>query len=421
MSTPLDHARELDVGDALARYRAQFHIPRHDGGPCAYFCGNSLGLQPRATRDHVNAMLDDWARLGVDGHFDGPNPWYPYHERFRAPAAHLAGAHQHEVVVMNSLTTNLHLLMVSFYRPTRERYRIVIEHGAFPSDRYAVRSQAAFHGFDPDDAVVELAPEPGEDLLDEGAVEAWLQRNGDDVALLLFGGVNYHTGQRFDLARLTAAAHAAGAIAGFDLAHAAGNVPLDLHASGADFAAWCSYKYLNAGPGGVGFAFVHDRHASAPELPRFAGWWGNDPATRFAMPDAFAPVRGADGWQLSNAPVIAMAALDASMAIFSDATLPSLRAKSLQMSAWLIEAIDAMASDRVTLLTPRDEARRGCQLSLRIHGDVRALQQALQADGIICDVRVPDVLRLATVPLYNTFEEIAFFAERLEHHLGATL
>lgn len=406
-------ARELDSCDPLAGFRNRFVIPRRDDGQqLVYLCGNSLGLQPKQTKEYVDTELLSWAIRGVNGHFEGPNPWFAYHEFCTEAASHIVGAESHEVVMMNALTVNLHLLMTSFYRPTRERYRIVIEGGAFPSDRYAVASQAQAHGFDPDDAVVELQPRDGESLLREEDIEAWLETNGESVALVMFSGVNYYTGQYFDLERITRAGHRAGARVGFDLAHAAGNVELKLHEWGPDFAVWCSYKYLNSGPGGVAGAFVHERHADDSGLVRYAGWWGNDPDERFKMPDKFVPQRGAEGWQLSNAPVLPMAAFRASGDMFLEATMPALRKKSEALTAFLVALLNELPSGFVEWITPSEPARRGCQVSLRTTV-AKHLQTELEAAGIVGDFRPPDVVRIAPVPMYNTFDDVWRFADVL--------
>ena len=410
-----DAARRLDASDPLAPYRERFCIPQRHGQDAVYFCGNSLGLQPTTTRGYLEAELDDWAGLGVEGHFSGGSPWYDYHEFCDEAAAHIVGGTTREVVMMNALTVNLHLLMATFYRPSGARTRILTEAGAFPSDRYAVRSQAAMHGLDPEETVVELSPREGESTLRDEDIVAYLEEEGERVACVMLGGVNYYTGQLFDLARIVDAAHAAGATVGFDLAHAAGNVPLRLHDWGADFAVWCSYKYLNSGPGGVAGAFVHERHAERPELVRYAGWWGNDPKTRFQMPDRFVPQAGAAGWQLSNAPVLAMAAFRASGDIFLEAGMDALRAKSLRLTAYLESHLDTI--DAVRVLTPRDPERRGCQLSLSFYTEGEALQRALEEEGVICDYRPPGVIRAAPVPLYNSFEDVWRFADILRRIL----
>lgn len=414
-SHTLEQARERDAHDALASLREEFLFPEPPAGAqrMIYLCGNSLGLQPRAVREHLNVELEDWARYGVEGHFQGRNPWYEYHEFLTPQMARVVGAKPHEVVVMNALTVNLHLLMISFYRPTPQRYKLVIEAGAFPSDQYAVDSQARFHGLDPAEAIVELGPREGEATMRTEDIVAWLQEHGHEVALLMLGGVNYYTGQAFDLKAITEAGHAAGCVVGFDLAHAAGNLALQLHDDGPDFAAWCSYKYLNSGPGGVSGVFVHERHAQSPHLPRFAGWWGNDPATRFEMTREFSPQYGAAGWQLSNAPVLAMAALRASLELFERAGMPALRQKSEALTAYLLELIDAIPNERFEIITPRDPAQRGCQLSIRTRSDGRALFASLQAAGVVCDFRRPDVIRVAPTPLYNSFEDVWHFCEVL--------
>jgi kynureninase len=332
-----EYALELDASDPLSGLREQFHFPSRDGRDVCYMTGNSLGLQPRGVGAAIAQELEDWQRLGVEAHFDGRSPWYSYHEQFRAPLARLVGARPGEVVAMNALTVNLHLLLVSFYRPAGRRVKILIESNAFPSDLYAVRSQLAFHGHDPDECLLVAEPREGEQALRTEDVESLLDRRGEEIALLLFGGVNFVTGQLFDLRRLTAAAQRNGCVAGFDLAHAAGNVPLQLHDWGVDFAAWCSYKYLNAGPGAVAGCFVHERHGSDPGLPRFAGWWGNDPETRFRMQlqRRFVPVAGADGWQLSNPPILALAPLKPSLELFDEAGIGALREKSLRLTGYL--------------------------------------------------------------------------------------
>jgi kynureninase len=411
MNAHLERARALDAADALAHHRDDFLFPTNDAGePLVYLCGNSLGLQPKGLRERVQVELDDWARLGVEGHFHGRNPWYDYHELLAEPMARVVGATPEEVVVMNALTVNLHLLMVSFYRPTPTRHKILIEAGAFPSDRYVVGSQAALHGFDPDEAVVQIAPRPGEHCLRHEDIEDLLAREGDAFALVMLGGVNYYTGQALDLARITEAAHAAGAVAGFDLAHAAGNIDLRLHDAGADFAAWCTYKYLNSGPGGVAGAFVHERWRLDPTLPRLSGWWGNDPKTRFEMPEAFTPQAGAAGWQLSNAPVLPMAALASSLELFEAAGMPALREKALALTDFALEIIDAAGPARFEIITPREHASRGAQLSVRALDDAPALHKRLTDAGVVCDFRRPDVVRVAFAPLYNSFEDVARFA-----------
>ena len=404
-------AESLDAADPLRGFRSRFHLPRHDGHDQAYFCGNSLGLQPTGVRAALMQELDDWAALGVEAHFRGKHPWMPYHETVRESLANVVGAQPVEVVAMNSLTANLHLLMVSFYRPTRERPAILIEAGAFPSDRHAVASQIRFHGFDPDTDLVELAPDEAGGTLSMAAIERALAEHGHRIALVLWPGVQYRSGQAFDLREISRLAHARGCTVGFDLAHAAGNLPLQLHDSGADFAAWCSYKYLNAGPGAVAGAFVHERHALA-DLPRFAGWWGHDPATRFRMGPEFVPSPGADGWQLSNPPILALAPLRVSLDLFAEAGMDRLRAKSERLTGYLEALIRRDCADVLEVVTPAEPARRGCQLSLRVAGGRergRALFDFLSARGIVGDWREPDVIRISPVPLYNSFADIRHF------------
>jgi len=402
----------LDAADPLRGFRSRFHVPHHDGHEQAYFCGNSLGLQPIAVRAALMQELDDWATLGVEAHFRGKHPWMPYHETVRDSMAAVVGAQPVEVVAMNSLTANLHFLMVSFYRPTAERPAILIEAGAFPSDHHAVASQVRFHGFNPDTDLVEVAPDEAGGTISMAAIERALAEHGHRVALVLWPGVQYRTGQAFDLREITRLAQARGCTVGFDLAHAAGNLPLQLHDSGADFAAWCSYKYLNAGPGAVAGAFVHERHARA-DLPRFAGWWGHDPATRFRMGPEFVPSPGADGWQLSNPPILALAPLRVSLELFAEAGMDRLRARSERLTGYLEGLIRRDCADVLQVLTPAQPARRGCQLSLRVAGGRergRALFEFLSAHGILGDWREPDVIRISPAPLYNSYSDIRRFA-----------
>ncbi len=412
-------ALEADAADPLrAESGSFFHPLGPDGKRAVYLCGHSLGLQPRAARDRVAEELEDWARLGVGGHLGARRPWLDYHARVREPLARLVGARPSEVVAMNGLTVNLHLMMVSFYRPTPQRYKILIEDRAFPSDRYAVASQLRFHGFDPADGLLVARGEAPGAPIPEERIEEILEREGERVALVLLGGVNFFTGQAFDIARLTAAAARAGCTVGWDLAHAVGNVPLALHDWGADFAVWCSYKYLNAGPGAVAGCFVHERHLAREDLPRFAGWWGHDLATRFATDrtERFVPLPSADGWQLSNPPILACAPLLASLEIFDRWGMEALRAKSVALTGYLEFLLQARLGGRCTLITPREPERRGCQLSLRVRGDGQSLAQALAAAGVVADFRPPDALRVAPVPLYNGFHDVWRFVEALERH-----
>ena len=406
-------ATVLDGRDPLQGFRDRFLIPRHDGDEQAYFCGNSLGLQPRAVRDALLQELDDWAALGVEAHFRGRHPWMPYHAELRDGLATLVGAQPSEVVAMNSLTANLHLLMVSFYRPTAERPAILIEAGAFPSDRYGVQSQVRFHGFDPDTDVIELAGDEPDGTISMQAIERVLAEHGHRIALVLWPGVQYRTGQAFDLEAITRRAHARGCVVGFDLAHAAGNLPLALHDSGADFAARCHYKYVNAGPGAVAGAFVHERHART-DRPRFAGWWGHDQATRFRMGPEFVPTPGADGWQLSNPPILALAPVRVSLELFAEAGMDRLRAKSLQLTGYLERRVREELADTLQIVTPREPERRGCQLSLRVAGGRehgRALFEFLESRGVVGDWREPDVIRISPVPLYNRFADVDRFVD----------
>ncbi len=402
----------LDAADTLRQYRAEFLIPRHGQHEQRYFCGNSLGLQPRGVRAALMQELDDWAELGVEAHFRGKTPWMPYHESVRDGLATLVGAHAGEVVAMNSLTLNLHLLMASFYRPASGRAAILIEAGAFPSDRYAVESQIRFHGFDPARELIELEPDEPDGTISMAAIERVLAEQGHRIALVLWPGVQYRTGQAFDLKEIARLGHAQGCLVGFDLAHGAGNLVLNLHDSDADFAAWCHYKYCNAGPGAVAGAFVHARHAHT-DRPRFAGWWGHDQATRFRMGPSFAPTPGADGWQLSNPPILALAPLRVSLDLFQRAGMAALRRKSEQLTAYLEALIRTHLGDVLHIVTPRDASRRGCQLSLRVAGGRergRALFEHLESIGIIGDWREPDVIRISPVPLYNRHTDVLDFA-----------
>jgi kynureninase len=407
-------AVKLSFSDPLAAYRDRFHIPRNpDGSDSVYLCGHSLGLQPKAAREYVEQEMQDWEQLGVEGHFQARHPWMPYHELLTASTARLVGALPEEVVVMNSLTVNLHLLMTSFYRPTSERHKILIEANAFPSDRYAVASQIRFHGYDLSDSLIELSPRSGESAVRTEDIEAQIESGGDRIALVLFSGVNYYNGQAFDLPRITKAGHAKSCVVGFALAHAAGNLQLKLHEWDVDFAAWCSYKYLNGGPGGIAGCFVHERFAHDFSLPRFAGWWGHDKQSRFRMGPDFHPIAGAEGWQLSNPSILSLAALRASMDIFDEATMERLRAKSERLTAYLQFLLDEKPSDKFEIITPSDPAQRGAQLSLRVNRNGRTVCDRLAKAGIICDWREPDILRVAPVPLYNSFLDAYVFAEAL--------
>jgi kynureninase len=415
--TGSEFAREMDASDPLAEWRGQFYIPKtKEGRDCIYLCGNSLGLQPKSVEAAVRQELEDWKNLGVEGHFHAQHPWMPYHEFLTKPLANLVGAKPVEVVAMNSLTVNLHLLMVSFYRPTKARHKIVIEASAFPSDHYAAASQIRYHGFDPKDSLIELAPRKGEATLRSEDIEQLIAREGDGIALIMIGGVNYYTGQLFEMERIAKAGHAKGCIVGFDLAHAAGNAVLKLHDWGVDFACWCSYKYLNSGPGSVAGCFVHERHAKT-ELPRFAGWWGHDKNTRFKMGPDFRPMQGAEGWQLSNPPILSLAAVRASLAIFDTVGMEKLREKSVKLTGYMEFLLDGLHSDAFAILTPRDKDQRGCQLSIAVKHDGRALFDALTVAGVVCDWREPDCIRVAPVPLYNSFADVHRFVEIFAGHV----
>jgi kynureninase len=415
-----DCARALDAADALARFRDAFHLPPGpEGAPCVYLAGNSLGLQPRKARGYVAEALDAWQTLGVEAHVQGAAPWLPYHELLTASTARLVGAEPEEVVVMNTLTVNLHLLLVSFYRPTAKRFRLLMEAGAFPSDRYAVASQVRFHGLEPEAAVVEVAPRPGEDTLRPEDVLQAIEKEGPRLALVLLGNVNYRTGQAFDVGAVTKAAHAAGARVGFDLAHGAGNLRLRLHEDGPDFAVWCSYKYLNGGPGSLGGVFVHARHRDGHALPRFEGWWGHDKASRFEMPQAYVPLPGAEGWQLSNPPIFQLAALRASMELFDEAGMGPLVEKREALSAYLAFLLATLPEGAARLVTPADPRQRGAQLSIRLTEDARGVVQALSRVGVVVDFRNPDIVRAAPTPLYNSFLDVWRFARALRAHVRA--
>ena len=411
----LDFAQARDAADPLRAFRDEFHFPQHEGTPVVYLAGNSLGLQPKAAADALKQELDDWARYGVEGHFRGRHPWVSYHEELTASAARLVGGKEEEVVVMNQLTSNLHFLLVSFFRPSGKRRKILTEQRPFPSDTYALASQIAFHGGDPNTDLVEVAPRDGEHTLRTEDIIAKINELGEELALVCIGGVNFYTGQAFDMAAITQAAHGVGAIAGFDLAHAAGNLQLKLHDWNVDFACWCTYKYLNSGPGSVAGAFVHERHLGKG-LPLFAGWWGHDKKERFKMERAFKPMLTAEAWQVSNAPVFSMAVHRVALEQFDRAGMDRLRAKSEQLTGYLAFVIDAVAKETNTnleVITPSDPAQRGCQISVLAHGKGRGLFDALTERGVVADWREPNVIRMAPVPMYNSFEDV--------YHLGLIL
>lgn len=419
----IEFARQLDKEDELSSFRKKFLFPEHKGKKVIYFCGNSLGLQPVNTREYVNQELSDWEKFGVEGHFQAQHPWYPYHEFLRDNMAQVVGALPRETVVMNSLTANVHLMLVSFYRPDAKRYKIICEASAFPSDQYALQSQAKFHGYDPKDAIIELKPRDGEYTLRHEDILAAIENHKDSLALVFLGNPNYYTGQVFQMKEITEAAHRVGALAGFDLAHGAGNLDLHLHDWQVDFAVWCSYKYLNAGPGGVAGAFVHEKHCDNTDLVRFAGWWGNDPQTRFTMPHDFVPVKSADSWQLSNAPVLPMAALRASLEIFASAGMDRLVAKRKKLNNFLRyvinEAVTATGQQQnIIIVTPENENERGAQVSMLCKKNGKKIFSYLTDNGVIADWREPEVLRMAAVPLYNSFEDIFSFGEYFKQALA---
>ncbi len=409
-------ALEQDQQDPLRHFREKFFIPQRNGKPLIYFCGNSLGLQPKSVSEKINLELEDWREMAVEGHLHAKNPWFYYHHFFEE-ACEIVGAFQDEVVLMNALTVNLHLMLVSFYQPKGKRNKIIMEANAFPSDRYAVQSHLLLHGSNPEECLIELTPREGEQTLRTEDILYTIQNHRNELALILLGGVNYYTGQYFDLPSITAAGHESGAMVGIDLAHAAGNVPLKLHDWNVDFAAWCTYKYLNSGPGGVGGVFVHERHGKNPELPRLSGWWGNDEKTRFEMPDLFHPQPGAAGWQVSNAPVFPMAIHKASLEIFKEAGMQSLRKKSEQLTGYLEFLIHHVAKTKkapLQIITPEDKSKRGCQLSVMVGRKGKFISENLKNAGVIVDWREPDVIRIAPVPLYNTFEEVFELGKILE-------
>ncbi len=411
----LAFAQQLDKYDSLAHFRNEFHLIKNDGVPMVYLCGNSLGLQPKSAKASIDQELNDWAELGVEGHFDGKNPWLYYHHFLTEKAAKLVGALPSEVVIMNNLTTNLHLMMVSFYKPTPTRYKIMMEVSAFPSDMYAMETQARFHGLNPDDAIIELKPREGEHTLRTEDILAQIEAHKNSLAIVMIGGVNYYTGQAFNMQAITAAAHAVGAIAGFDLAHAAGNLHLQLHDWDVDFAVWCTYKYLNSGPGGTSGVFVNERHGNNPELVRFAGWWGHDEAERFQMKKGFKPMIGAAGWQLSNAQIFPMAIHKASLEMFDEAGIENLRKKSELLTGYL-EFILKDYSHYLTVITPSDPKQRGCQLSIIVKNDGKKLFDYLQTQNILPDWREPDVIRMSPVPMYNCYEDIFRIGDALKRY-----
>lgn len=420
----IEFAKQKDQNDPLGQYRDQFYIPVINGIETVYFTGNSLGLQPKSTKAYIEKELDAWRDWGVEGHFLAEKPWFKYHEYLTEKTAKIVGALPSEVVVTHSLTTNLHLLMVSFYQPTKTRYKILCEEKAFPSDQYALETQVKFHGFEPEEALIQIGPRDGEHIILEEDILAAIEEHADEIALVMIGGVNYYTGQLFDMETITMAGHAIGAKVGFDLAHAAGNIAVKLHDWGVDFAAWCSYKYLNSSPGGVSGLFVHQNHEYNPNLPRFAGWWGYDKDTRFLMEPGFNPMRGAEGWQLSNAPILGMAAHLASLDIFDEVGMDNLVAKRDDLTAYLEFIINDISAQNesicnLEIITPKHKSQRGAQLSVLAHGMGKSLFDYITKKGVIADWREPNVIRIAPVPLYNSYEDVFRFGEILEEGIKA--
>ena len=414
----LEYAKKQDAEDALAAFRNKFHIPKNASGEeLIYFCGNSLGLQPKITSEYIKEELTDWANLGVEGHVEGKHPWLPYHEFLTENMAKIVGAKPSEVVVMNTLTTNLHLMMVSFYQPTKTKYKIVVESDAFPSDKYAVESQLRFHGFDPKEGLILWKPRKGEELCRFEDLEEIMDNHGNEIALLMIGSTNYYTGQSFPLKKITQLGHSFNCMVGFDLAHGAGNIQPNLHETGADFAVWCTYKYLNSGPGSLGGCFVHERHANNEKLNRFAGWWGHNKKTRFNMRHEFDALPGAEGWQLSNPPILSMAAIRASLDTFAEAGFENLRKKSENLTGFLEFLLDEMKNEAINVITPRNPEERSCQLSIQVKNADKTLHTKLTEAGVISDWREPDVIRVAPAPLYNSFEDVFCFSEKLKEVL----
>ena len=409
-----DFALSLDAKDELRKYRDKFHIPlQKNREEHIYMCGNSLGLQPKRTKEFLNQELEDWATFGVEGHFHAKNPWMPYHEFLTESYAKIVGAKPTEVVAMNTLTVNLHLMMVSFYQPTEKRHKIIIEGDAFPSDIYAVESQIKHHGLSPATSLIKLRPRDGESAIRTEDIQTIIESEGDEISLIMLGGVNYYTGQVFDFENITKLGHAKGINVGFDLAHAAGNIKLELHKWGVDFAVWCSYKYLNSGPGSVAAAFVHEKH-HATNLNRFAGWWGHNKEDRFKMPDSFNPIQSAEGWQLSNPPILSLAAIRASLSIFDEVGMDTLVAKSKVLTNFLLFLLDSIETDRIEIITPEE---RGCQLSIRVKNGNKILFDAITEKGVVADWREPDVIRVAPIPLYNSYQDVFNFYSILKEEL----
>lgn len=417
-SMDLAFAKQMDEQDELSVFREQFYLPvQNNGSPYVYLCGNSLGLQPKTVEAALQQELLDWKNLGVEGHFHAKNPWMPYHEFLTKAMANVVGAKPEEVVVMNTLTVNLHLMMVSFYRPVNKRNKILIEADAFPSDKYAAESQIRFHGLDPTTCLIELEPRKGEYCLRAEDIQQIIETQGEEIALIMLGNTNYYTGQYFNMKQITQWGHAQGCFVGFDCAHGAGNMPLNLHDSACDFAVWCNYKYLNAGPGGMGSAFVHQRHHKNKKIPRFEGWWGHNKDTRFKMRDAFDPIQSTEAWQLSNPPILAMAAVWASLKIFEDAGMDKLRDKSIQLTGYLEHLVNALGDEVINIITPSEPSQRGSQLSIQVKNAHKKLFHFITENGVLADWREPDVIRVAPVALYNSFEDVYKFYEILKEGL----
>jgi kynureninase len=421
-STELKYAKQLDETDPLRSFRNEFLFPTDKNGKeLVYLCGNSLGLQPKEAINHVLKEIEDWKNLGVKGHFNGDTPWTKFHELLAEPMAEIVGALPEEVVVMNTLTVNLHLMMVSFYRPTGKRFKVLMEKNAFPSDKYAVASQLRFHGFDPHEGVIELSPRPGEYFVRHEDILSSIEENGDDIALILIGNPNYYSGQTFKMKEIAKKGHSKGCKVGFDCAHGAGNIPLELHDSGVDFAVWCTYKYLNSGPGSISGAFVHQRHITDNTLPKFTGWWGYKKETRFLMEDEFDPIPTVESWQLSNAPILSMAPIIASCNLFVKAGIQNLRSKSIKLTGYLEFLLSQLNEPRINIITPVDPSQRGCQLSIQVKEGNKSIFNNLSANGVIVDWREPDVIRVAPAPIYNSFEDVHRFTQILEHCLKADI
>ena len=417
MENTLEYALTEDKNDTLAKFRDEFLLPQKNGTDAIYMCGNSLGLQPKSVKDILEQELEDWHNLGVEGHVHAKRPWVRYEEFLTKPLAKLAGAKESEVVAMNGLTVNLQLMLVSFYRPTKEKHKIVMEKGAFPSDQYALESHIKYHGFDPKESLILIEAKAGALSVNNDDILQLIAEQGDEIALIMMGGVNYYSGQVFDMKSITEAGHKKGCVVGFDLAHAIGNIELHLHDWNVDFAVWCSYKYLNGGPGATGGCYVHEKHGNNPDIPRFAGWWGHEKSSRFTMPETFNPIKGAEGWQQSNVPVLSTAPLIASLQQFEDAGFEKLIVKSKKLTAYYEFLLNQIEDDSFTIITPKTEKERGCQLSIRMHKNGKAIHEKINNQGVIGDWREPDVIRIAPVPLYNTFEEAFRFVELFKHAL----